>query len=162
HDLYDVIDQRMVDCAAGNRWDRLLYYYAKGYLGDDVLTKVDRATMAVGLEARAPFLDSRVIALACRAAPALRLRGWETKHLLKRAMRGILPDETLERKKQGFAMPIGRWLRGELRPFMEDTLSERRLREGGWFDPAPIRKLVDDHVAGRADHRKPLWTLIAF
>jgi asparagine synthase (glutamine-hydrolysing) len=161
-DLYDVIDRRMSSCQSTDRWDRLLYFYAKGYLGDDVLTKVDRATMAVGLEARAPFLDTRVVSLACRVDPSLRLRGWETKHLLKRALRGLLPDETLGRKKQGFAMPIGRWLRDDLRPLLEDTLSESRLAASGLFSPAPIRALVDDHVRGRVDNRKPLWTLVAF
>lgn len=161
-DPYDVIDRRMAACRASDGWDRLMYHYAKGYLGDDVLTKVDRATMAVGLEARAPLLDTKIIALACRVAPSLRLHGNTTKWLLKKAMRGILPDETLDRKKQGFAMPIGRWLKGPLRPLLEDTLSETKLRATGLFDPAPIRRLVAEHLGGRADHRKPLWTMIAF
>ena len=161
-DLGDVIDRRMAACPAADPWDRLLYYYAKGYLGDQVLTKVDRATMAASLESRAPFLDRKVIALACSIDPSLRLRGFETKHLLKRALRGLLPDSILDRKKQGFAMPIGRWLRGPLRPLLEDELGERRLREQGLFSPRPIRRLVDEHVAGKADHRKPLWTLLAF
>ena len=160
--LYDVVDARMAECPARDPRDRLMWFYARGYLGDGVLTKVDRATMAVGLEARAPLLDTRVIALACRLHPSLRLRGLTTKYLLKRAVRGLLPDTTIDRKKQGFAMPIGTWLRGPLRPLLEDTLSETRLRASGLFDAKPIRKLVDEHVGGRADHRKPLWTLLAF
>jgi asparagine synthase (glutamine-hydrolysing) len=139
-----------------------MYFYARGYLGDGVLTKVDRATMAVGLEARAPLLDTRVVEFACRLDPGLRMRGLTTKYLLKRAMRGLLPDAILDRKKQGFAMPIGAWLRDELRPLLEDTLSERRLAATGLLAPKPIRRLVDEHVRGRADHRKPLWTLLAF
>jgi asparagine synthase (glutamine-hydrolysing) len=161
-DLYDVVDRRMAVCPSDDRWDRLLYFYAKGFLGDDVLCKVDRATMAVGLEARAPLLDSQVVALACRLAPALRLHRFETKFILKRALRGLLPAATLRRKKQGFAMPIGKWLRAELRPLLEEDLSERRLREDGLLQPAPIRRLVNEHVAGAADHRKALWSLIAF
>jgi asparagine synthase (glutamine-hydrolysing) len=161
-DLYDVIDRRMTQCRATDGWDRLMYHYAKGYLGDGVLTKVDRATMAVGLEARAPLLDSKVIALACRVAPALRLHGTTTKWLLKKAARGLVPDETLDRKKQGFAMPIGRWLKGPLRPLLEETLSEKHLAATGLFAAAPIRRLVNEHLDGRADHRKPLWTMIAF
>src|SRR5262249_28319137 len=127
---------------------------------DQVLAKVDRATMAVGLEGRAPLLDSKIVGLACRLAPDLRLRGMQTKFLLKRALRGILPDVTLDRKKQGFAMPIGRWLAGELRGWMEDELSAARLRD--FFDPTAVRRLMDEHVQGRADHRKPLWTILAF
>jgi asparagine synthase (glutamine-hydrolysing) len=161
-DLLDVVDRRMDGCRAADPWDRLLYFYARGYLGDQVLTKVDRATMAASLESRAPFLDRRVMTLACRIDPDLRLRGFETKHLLKRALRGLLPDAILDRRKQGFAMPIGRWLRTELRGLLEEELGERRLREQGLFRPAAIRKLVDEHLAGKADQRKPLWTLIAF
>jgi asparagine synthase (glutamine-hydrolysing) len=161
-DLYDVIDRRLEACAATSPWDRLLYFYAKGYLADQVLAKVDRATMAVGLEGRAPLLDSRVVGLACSLAPALRMRGFQTKFLLKRALSGVLPEETLHRRKQGFAMPIGRWLRGELRPWMEDSLSATRLAQGGLFDAKGVRRLMDEHVAGQADHRKPLWTLLAF
>src|SRR5262249_8430107 len=85
-DLHDVIDRRWAGCPSGDRWDRLMYFYAKGYLADQVLAKVDRATMAVGLEGRAPLLDSRVVALACRVTPQLRLRGFQTKFLLKRAL----------------------------------------------------------------------------
>jgi asparagine synthase (glutamine-hydrolysing) len=159
-DLYDVIDRRLSHCHSRDRWDRLMYFYAKGYLADQVLAKVDRATMAVGLEGRAPLLDSKIVGLACRLTPHLRLRGMQTKFLLKRAMRGILPDATLDRKKQGFAMPIGRWLKGELRSFMEYQLAPSRIRDH--FEPSVVRKLIDEHIAGQADHRKPLWTILAF
>jgi asparagine synthase (glutamine-hydrolysing) len=139
-----------------------MYFYAKGFLADQVLQKVDRATMAVGLEGRAPILATRVVTLATRLDPSLRMRGLTTKYLLKRAMKGILPDTILHRRKQGFAMPVGPWLRGELRGMLEDTLAERRLREGGLFDAAVVRGWVDEHVRGVADHRKALWTLTAF
>ncbi|HJZ84323.1 MAG TPA: asparagine synthase C-terminal domain-containing protein, partial [Polyangia bacterium] len=161
-DLYELIDQRLQRVRSADRWDRLMYFYAKGYLADQVLAKVDRATMAVGLEGRAPLLDSRVVALACQVAPALRMRGLRGKLLLKHALAGILPAHTLARKKQGFAMPIGRWLKGELRPWLEDQLSEARLRDGGLLEPTFVRRLVDQHLRGQADHRKPLWTLLAF
>jgi asparagine synthase (glutamine-hydrolysing) len=144
-----------------NRWDRLLHFYARGFLGDQVLTKVDRATMAVGLEGRAPLLDSKIIALACSLDPALRMRGLTTKYVLKRAMRHHLPQTILARKKQGFAMPVGSWLTRELRPLLEEDLGVARLEAAG-FRPAPVRRLVDEHLAGRADHRKPLWSLIAY
>ncbi len=158
----DVLDRRLAACRSPDPWDRLMYFYAKGFLADQVLQKVDRATMAVGLEGRAPLLATRVVALATRLDPSLRLRGLTTKYLLKRAMVGILPDTILHRRKQGFAMPVGPWLRGELRGLLEDTLAERRVREGGLFDAAVVRRWVNEHVSGTADHRKALWTLTAF
>ncbi|HKA86196.1 MAG TPA: asparagine synthase (glutamine-hydrolyzing) [Haliangiales bacterium] len=157
-----VLDRRLAGCRSADRWDRLMYFYAKGFLADQVLQKVDRATMAVGLEGRAPMLATRVVGLATRLDPSLRLRGLTTKYLLKRAMKGLLPDTILGRRKQGFAMPIGPWLRGELRGLLEDTLAERSLREGGLFDAAVVRRWVKEHVDGTADHRKALWTLLAF
>ena len=161
-DLLDTADRRQARCPSTDPWDRLLYHYAKGFLADGVLTKVDRATMAVGLESRAPLLDTGVVTLACRLAPELRMNGFRTKYLLRRAMRGLLPAETLTRKKQGFSMPLGRWLRGPLRGFLEETLSVPRLRATGLFEPAPIRTLVDEHITGKVDHRKPLFTVLAF
>jgi asparagine synthase (glutamine-hydrolysing) len=159
---YGLIDERLSRVASTDPWDRLLAFYAKNYLADQVLTKVDRATMAVGLEARAPLLDTKVVTLACRLLPALRSRGFATKRVFKHAMRGIVPEKTLQRSKQGFAMPIAGWLRNELRGWMEEALSEARLSRTGLFSPSAVRRLVDEHTAGRANHRKPLWTLLAF
>ncbi len=139
-----------------------MYFYARGFLGDGVLTKVDRASMALGLEVRAPLLDRKVIELACRISPKLRLSGLTSKFVLKKAVAGLLPAETIQRKKQGFAMPIARWLKDELRSLVNEQLSETRLKKDGLFSPSPIRRLVKEHAAGKADHRKPLWTLIAF
>ena len=161
-DPVDIHDARLARCKSTDPWDRLQYTYLKGYLADGVLTKVDRASMAVGLEVRAPLLDREVVALAARIDPSLRLRGQTTKWIFKQAMRPLLPPETTARKKQGFAMPIGRWLRGELAWLLDEELGEARLRSEGIFDPAPIRRLVDEHRSGKADHRKPLWTLLAF
>jgi asparagine synthase (glutamine-hydrolysing) len=119
-DPYDVIDERLARCPSSDRWDQLLYFYAKGFLGDQVLAKVDRATMAVGLEARAPLVSPSLVSFTCALAPSLRLRGLTTKYLLKRAIR-LLPDEILDRRKQGFSMPVALWLRGPLRPLLEET-----------------------------------------
>jgi asparagine synthase (glutamine-hydrolysing) len=157
--LYDVVDRRMAACPSPDPWDRLMYFYAKGYLADQVLTKVDRATMAVGLEGRAPLLATRVVELAARLRPSLRLRGLTTKYLLKKAVRGLVPDDILDRRKQGFAMPIGRWLKHELRDLMEEELGAARL--DGFFEPAAVRRLMVDHLSGKSDNRKPLWTLLA-
>jgi asparagine synthase (glutamine-hydrolysing) len=159
--LYDAVDRSLARCSSDDRWDRLLAFYTSGYLADDMLVKVDRASMATSLEVRAPMLSREMVSLACRLEPSLRVRGGDTKRVIKRAARGLVPDELIDRSKHGFGMPVATWLRGELRDLLEDTLSERRLREANLLRPAAVRRLVEDHVAGRANHRKPLWTLLA-
>jgi asparagine synthase (glutamine-hydrolysing) len=123
---------------------------------------MDRATMACGVEARAPFLDPELVALVCAMPSSLKLRRWTTKYVLKRALAGRLPDAILERRKQGFGVPIAQWLRGPLRPVLEQTLHPDRLRRVGLFAPAAVTRLVDEHLAGRSDHRKVLWQLLVF
>jgi len=160
--LYDIIDDRLANCSASNRWDQLMYFYCKGYLGDDVLNKVDRASMEVSLEVRAPLLDREIIRLACEAVPELRVQGWTTKRLLKKAARGLVPDVIIDRAKKGFGMPIAQWLRGELGEFVYDTLAPDRLRADGFFNPEAVTTLINDHVGARANNRKVIWTLLAF
>jgi asparagine synthase (glutamine-hydrolysing) len=130
------------------------------YLPNDLLVKVDIASMANSLEARSPFLDHHVIEFAASLPAALKLRGRTTKYLLKKVLRKLVPVENLERRKQGFGVPIGHWFRGEMKGFLRATLlSEKHLRRG-LFKPEAVRRLVDDHVAGRADHSHRLWTLL--
>jgi asparagine synthase (glutamine-hydrolysing) len=142
--------------------DRLLAFYARFYLANDLNVKVDRAAGAVGLEVRAPLQDADVVAFACALPPALRLRGWTSKYLLKQALRGRLPDPIIDRRKQGFGVPVARWLKHELRSWMLDELAPDRLRRQGIFRPEAVTALVDDHLSGRRDRRKQLWTLLAF
>jgi asparagine synthase (glutamine-hydrolysing) len=131
----------------------------KTYLPLDILTKVDRMSMAHSLEARVPLLDHRLVELACRIPPELKLNGGTTKHVFKKAMRGILPDETIDRPKQGFAIPLGRWFRGRLGPFVRDLLLSERSRARGILDPAAVERRI-----ARADGGLglDLWTLISF
>src|SRR5262249_27253379 len=124
--------------------------------------KMDRATMASGLEARAPFLDHALAELACSVPAGLRVKGWRTKYILKRALAGRLPDAVLDRRKQGFGVPIGPWLRGPLRPLLEELLREERLRRTGLFCPEAVGRLVGEHLAGTQNHQRPLWALLAF
>ncbi|MDT7604715.1 MAG: hypothetical protein QOF61_2712 [Acidobacteriota bacterium] len=130
------------------------------YLPNDLLVKVDIASMANSLEARAPFLDHHVIEFAASLPEELKLRGRTTKYLLKKVLRKLLPAENLDRRKQGFGVPIGHWFRGEMQPFLRETLlSEKSLRRG-LFKPEAVRRLVEEHTTGQRDHAHRLWTLL--
>ena len=142
--------------------DRALRYYIHTYLKDDILVKVDRASMAASLEVRAPFLDRELSRWVVTLPTALKLRGLERKWLLKRALRGIVPDELLDRKKHGFALPVATWLRGPLLPLLNDLLSASSLAQTGIFEPVAVRTLIEEHAQGLADHRKQLWTILMF
>jgi asparagine synthase (glutamine-hydrolysing) len=141
---------------------RLSYLYVDGYLQDDVLTKVDRASMAASLEVRAPFLDVELVEFLGRVPSRLKLRRLTSKWLLKQAMRTLLPREIIERPKKGFGVPIAAWLRFELREELLDTLSRSRLEAHGLFNAGEVERLVREHLSGHRDHRKQLWTLFCF
>ncbi|MBI2943155.1 MAG: asparagine synthase (glutamine-hydrolyzing) [Candidatus Wallbacteria bacterium] len=142
--------------------DRALYLDMKLYLQDDILVKVDRATMACSLEARAPLLDTELVEFVSRLPARLKLKRLRTKNLLKAAMRGKLPDDVLDRPKKGFGIPVAQWAKRELRPLFEEQLSAARIRAGGYFDDSVVSRLLREHLDGRADHRKKLWTLLVF
>ena len=142
--------------------DRILYLDLKGYLGEGVLTKVDRASMACSLEVRVPFLDRRVVELAASLPPQLKLRRLTTKYILKQALAGVVPRETLRRRKKGFGVPLGRWFRTELAPLLRDVLAPDVVRRGGLFRVAAVERLLTEHAAARYDHRKKIYTLLAF
>jgi asparagine synthase (glutamine-hydrolysing) len=142
--------------------ERLLYLDLKGYLGEGVLTKVDRASMACSLEVRVPFLDRRVVELAASLPPRLKLRGLTTKYILKRALAGLVPPEILRRRKKGFGVPLGRWFRGELAPLLRDAFAPDVVRRAGLFRVAAVERLLAEHAAAHHDHRKKLYTLLAF
>jgi asparagine synthase (glutamine-hydrolysing) len=157
-------EQRLALAAApaGDWLQRLIYVYAKTYLQDDILVKVDRASMACSLEVRAPFLDVELVDFLAGLPSRLKLRRFETKHLLKRAMSGLLPPGITSRPKKGFGIPVAEWFKGELREALQDELSPDRIRRQGIFQPAEVQRLVSEHLSGRRDHRKSLWTLFVF
>jgi asparagine synthase (glutamine-hydrolysing) len=142
--------------------DEALRYYLTRYLADDILVKADRASMAASLELRAPYLDTAVVEFAVRLPWRLKMSLTRTKVLLKRALNGVVPEEILRRPKKGFGIPVASWIRGPLRPLFEEVLSESALRDSGVFDPPAVRRLFQTHLDGRADLRKPLWTLLMF
>lgn len=139
---------------------RAFHVYARQFLLDDILVKVDRCSMLHSLEVRTPFLDKDAAQFAARLPVRCRLRGFKRKYLLKKAFAGLLPPDILRRNKRGFQIPVAAWLRGRMRPLMEDILDERGLRAQGMFNPRAVHALVNEHVSGRADLRKPLWTLL--
>ena len=148
--------------AGASDLERMLYLDLKGYLGEGVLTKVDRASMACSLEVRVPMLDRRVVELAASLPPHLKLRGLTTKYVLKRALEGVLPRDILHRKKKGFGIPVARWFRGELRGLLHDACSPDVIRRGGLFRPEVVERLMSEHEQGSRDHRKKLYTLLAY
>jgi len=156
------LDARQRASRARDPWDVVMDFYCRFYLPGDINVKVDRASSAVGLEARAPFLDTDVVSFACALPPALRMKRLTAKYILKKAMRGILPDDILDRKKQGFGAPVARWMKHELAPTLRDELAPDKIRREGFFQPAEVTRLIDEHVEGRRDHRKQLWTLLVF
>jgi len=129
-------------------------------LPDDLLVKMDIASMAHSLEVRSPFLDHEVMEFAASLPPSLKLRGLTQKYLLKRMMRGVLPEPVLRRGKRGFGVPIDHWLRHELREPAHDLLLGDRARERGYFRPEVVRRYLDEHVAGRGHHHHRLWALL--
>ena len=141
---------------------RAQYADIKTYLPGDILTKVDRASMASSLEVRAPFLDHRFAEWSARLPAALKLHGGEGKHVLKRGLAPLLPQDILHRAKQGFSVPLAAWFRGPLRDRMRADLTGPRLRETGWFDDAHIAGAIDQHASGLRDHSQLLWSLLIF
>lgn len=141
---------------------RAFHVYARQFMLDDILVKVDRCSMLHSLEVRAPFLDKDAAEFAARLPVSRKLHGFKRKWLLKKAFAELLPDEILYRNKRGFQIPVAQWLRGCMRPLMEDLLSESTLKAQGIFNYQSVRALMDEHISGRADLRKPLWTLLVF
>jgi asparagine synthase (glutamine-hydrolysing) len=124
------------------------------------MTKVDRMSMAHSLEAREPLLDHKLIEFVAQIPASLKLRGLEAKSILKRAVRGLVPDEIIDRKKQGFDVPILKWFKEDLRDLLCDTLTSSRARQRGYFNPGAVEAILDEHLRGRRDNSRHLWGLL--
>ena len=144
----------------GDPLDRLLYIDSKTYLPGDILAKVDRTSMAASLEARAPLLDHKLIDFVTRIPASLKMAGLETKHLFKRAVQDLIPNEILNRPKQGFGVPIQEWINRQLRERIRETLRDPRTRQRGYVDGQYVDLLLNEHERGRRDHSTGLWALL--
>jgi len=141
---------------------RMMYCDAVTYLPDDILCKVDRASMAVSLETRVPFLDHRVADVAARIPLHMKIQGRSGKHILRELLYRHAPREMFQRPKAGFAIPVGQWITGPLRPWAEDLLDPKRMEAEGWFDPAIVQRRWRDHLEGRSDSTPAIWAILMF
>ncbi len=156
----DVIGEPWHASTARSRVDRMLDTDVNTYLPGDLLVKMDIATMAYSVEGRSPFLDHHLMEFAAALPASLKLRGMTGKVLLKSALRGVLPDEILDRPKMGFGVPLNRWFREELRDLPGEMLMGSDSRVHAYLKPEAIRRLIDEHHAGTADHSLRLWVLL--
>ena len=162
HEVYAPVREALGRFGQDDVLNRQLDADLRPYLADDILVKVDRMSMATSLETRAPFLDGDLMELAFSMPGHLKIRNGERKWILKQAMRGILPESVLSRRKEGFSIPMKNWLRRELQPLMRDLLSPDRVARRGLFDVREVTALVDAHVAGRENHAHTLFPLMVF
>jgi asparagine synthase (glutamine-hydrolysing) len=161
-DIYRNARRMFAECDSNDLTECMQSLDTQLYLAEDILTKVDRASMAVSLEVRAPYLDPRVAEFAAGLPSRYKLHGYTSKYILKRAAKGLVPPFVWRRGKKGFGVPFAKWLKVELRPLARDLLSPERLRRGGLFNPEYVARLQDEHECGIANHRKLLWTLLTF
>jgi asparagine synthase (glutamine-hydrolysing) len=147
-------------CASLDPLDRSMYVDSQTYMIDDILTKVDRMSMAVSLEAREPLLDHKLLEFAARVPSSLKLKNGRSKHLLRRVLERRLPTSITGRRKQGFDAPIAEWLRHELAPLASSLLFDARSRQRGIFEEREVRRLWNEHQTRQADHRHRLWQLL--
>jgi asparagine synthase (glutamine-hydrolysing) len=160
HDPYRASLSYVEQSEAETLLDKLLAADMKTYL-HELLMKQDQMSMAASLETRVPFLDHKLVEFAARMPDAMKLRGWTTKYVLRRAMRGVLPPQILTRKKMGFPTPVGAWFRGPFRRVVDEYVLSERALSRGVFDPSYAREIAARHAAGE-NHTERLWMLVNF
>ena len=161
-DTYEVAYEHQRFCDAEQTLNQILYMDVKLYLEGDILAKVDRASMANSLEVRVPLLNHGLAEYLAEVPQELKLRGLTTKFLLKKAMKGLLPKEILNRKKKGFNVPVAYWINAGLKELVRDQFEESKIKREGFFNPTYVQQLLTEHAEGTRDHRKLIWTLLVF
>ena len=161
-DGMNIMDRLTKESRASGQFEQVLHGYYRSYLADDILFKVDRASMYNSLEVRAPFLDFRVVDFLNQLPPDYKLHGNTVKWLLKETMRGRLPADIIDRPKKGFGIPLASWLRTHLKPLSEELLHPEKILKAGIFNPQYVSRLLKEHQSGRYNHRKLLWNLLVF
>ncbi len=159
-DTYDYMINVFREAKADDFLDKILYTDINTYLPEDLLVKMDIATMANSLETRSPFLDHELIEFVARIPSNLKLKGLTSKYILKKALKDLLPKEILKRGKMGFGIPIGKWFRKELRDYLKEILLDVKSLKRGYFRKETIEKLLTEHTSGRVDHGYRLWALL--
>ena len=162
NDIYKDAKALLEICDAKSEIERMQFLDINFYMAEDILTKVDRASMAVSLEVRAPFLDPRVAQFAAQLPLEYKLKGNKGKYILKKSVEPLLPKNILHRPKKGFGIPIADWLKGRLNPLMHELLDSKRLKDQGLFDEKFVQKMIREHETNTASHHKQLWTLLVF
>ena len=160
YDARGVLERLFRSCRSDDEIARLLFVDLHSYLPDDLLVKVDIATMANSLEARSPFLDHHLVEFAAALPTGWKLRGRKSKYILKDTFSDLLPHAILHRGKMGFGVPIGGWFRGELREYLREIILDPSSLSRGYFDPGRVRELVEEHQKGITDHAPRLWALL--
>jgi asparagine synthase (glutamine-hydrolysing) len=158
----EVLERVMRDAPTDDHVSRIQYADLKTYLPGDILTKVDRASMAHSLEVRVPILDHPFLEWAATVPAEMKLRGGDGKYILKKALEPRLPHEVLYRNKMGFAVPLAAWFRGPLRHTVREALTGPGLADTGFFEPRTISRLIDEHQSGMSDHTNAIWSLLMF
>ncbi len=159
---FEDIDREVDVLGAEAAINKIIKLYQKHYLADEVLVKVDRASMAASLEVRAPFLDYRLVDFMNSVSFDQKMKNFQTKYLLKKLMDGKLPRDIIYRPKKGFGVPLAKWFKKELKPLLLDLLSQERIDKEGLFNYPYVEKLLNDHFEGKKDNRKLIWALAVF
>jgi asparagine synthase (glutamine-hydrolysing) len=162
NNIFDDIDNYNSRHHIDDFFNQLIYLYLKMYMMDDILVKVDRASMFASLETRSPFLDYKLVEYIYSLPNNLKLKGLKTKYILKKLMEGKLPNDIIYRKKKGFGTPIAMWLSAELKPLVLDLLSRQRIERQGIFNYEYINNILNSHFSKKADNRKQIWALLVF
>jgi asparagine synthase (glutamine-hydrolysing) len=161
-DSSQIFNRYFDSCSSSDALQKLLYVDLKVYLPDDILVKVDRMSMAHSLEVRVPFLDPEVVQFMAAVPSKFKMKGLQTKYILKKAFKRLLPEEILKKKKSGFNVPIPRWIKNDLRNLVMDVLSPSRVRALGYFNEKTVSQILRLHMEGKMDYSRNIWGLFMF